>query len=126
MQSALASPALASSALASPPHSGQMTPILASPTHSGQITPNDNVDKIFLPKKFKSQITPTLKSQGAGDYSLAGNGLGLGAGGKEKFFLWLFSDYDAGNYAGKAETSGCAYSCNGWPYKPCWVGLSSL
>jgi len=76
------------SALASPPQSGQITPILASPPHSGQITPNDNVDKRFLPKKFKSQIiTPTLKSQGAGDYSLAGNVLGLGAGGKEMFFF---------------------------------------
>ena len=50
---------------------------------------NKNVDKIFLPKKFKSQIIPTLKPQvtGAGDYSLAGNGLGLGAGGKESFFF---------------------------------------
>ena len=67
-----------------------MQSALASPPHSGQITPNDNVDKRFLPKKFKSQITPTLKSQGAGDYSLAGNGLGLGAGGKEKFFYDCF------------------------------------
>ena len=90
MQSALASPPHSGQItpiLASPPHSGQMTPILASPTHSGQITPNDNVDKRFLPKKFKPQIIPTLKSQGSGDYSLAGNGLGLGAGGKEKFFF---------------------------------------
>ena len=69
-----------------------MQSALASPPHSGQITPNDNVDKRFLPKKFKPQIIPTLKSQrsGAGDYSLAGNGLGLGAGGKEKFFMAVF------------------------------------
>ena len=91
------------SALASPPHSGQITPILASPPHSGQITPNDNVDKIFLPKKFKSQITPTLKSQGAGDYSLAGNGLGLGAGGKESFFYGCFQIMMLGTMLGKRK-----------------------